>query len=75
VPPGSTAQLATGPTAPFSPDQHLSAVTGFTRGTAKIWSNAKSIHCGAILAGRIGPGTCSMADLRVIAQGKKQRGD
>ena len=70
VPPGGTTQFATGNAAPFVPDQILSPVNSFTKGAAKIWSDQKNIHCEAFLAC-----TAGLHDLRLIAQGKKQRGD
>jgi hypothetical protein len=49
----------------------LSPISVFTKGAAKIWSDAKTLHCNAILATTTG----GLADLPLIAQGKKQKGD
>jgi len=70
TPPGGTVQFARGPSAPFSADQYLLPVSSFTKGAAKIWSDAKKLQCGAIL---VNTQTSGWASLPVIA--KKQKGD
>ncbi len=70
VPPGGSAQFATAGAAPFSPDQLLAPVSAFSKGAAKIWSDAKKLQCGAML---VNTATSGWASLPVIA--KKQKGD
>ncbi|MCK6555029.1 hypothetical protein L6Q96_10690 [Candidatus Binatia bacterium] len=73
VAPGATVQFATGATAPFGPDQTLNPVTGFTKGSAKIWSSGRSLLCTAILAGTWA-GNTFWAPLTIAAK-LKQKGD
>jgi hypothetical protein len=73
VPPGGTVQFATGATAPFSPDQSLSPVSGFTKGAAKIWSDQKKLQCEATRVTNNGS-SLSTAALPTNAKGK-QKGD
>jgi len=70
VPPGGTAQFATLPVVPFSPDQLLFPVNVFSKGSAKIWANTKKVICSALLANSAN----GMASLPVISK-VKQKGD